>query len=138
MRPASSLNRLEELALERDRRRTPRNGTNDLAIVTLGKSPDVLASQAFPVQLIDLSIRGARFAGRLPLTRGDTCVLHLPVQNHRVTLLASVAHTAPAADDRTVFGVDFTCLVQTDRAISGSTCLEVAELSHIRSVMLGN
>jgi hypothetical protein len=138
MRPATSLNRLEELALERDRRRAPRSGTNDLAIVTIGQSPDAPASEAYPVQLMDLSIRGARFAGRLPLTRGDVCVVHLPVQNHRVTLLASVAHTAPAGDGRTVFGVDFTCIVQTGRLESAPACIEAAELSRIRAAMLGN
>lgn len=138
MRPATSLNRLEQLALDRDRRRAPRTDTNDLAIVTLGKSTSVPASQAYPVQLIDLSIRGARFAGRLPVTRGDVCVLHLPVQGQRVTLLASVAHTAPAAGDRTVYGVDFSCVLQTRDAEETPTCLEVAELSRIRAMMLGN
>jgi hypothetical protein len=139
MRAATSMNRLEQLAQERESRRAPRKSTRDLAIVTIGSSTDVRADATYPVQLSDLSMRGVRFAGRVPLNRGEHFVLYLPVDKHRVTLLATVVHAMRSEDGQTTIGAEFTCLLKTDRAPEPQpACIEEAELARIRGIMLGN
>lgn len=121
---------------ERDPRRAPRRGTRDLAIVTLGSSTDVRAGDSYPVQLNDLSMRGVRFTGRLPIARGDHFVLYLPVDHHRVTLLATAVHVTQTDDGQSSVGAEFSCILKTEKRDETPACLEEAELTRIRSMML--
>lgn len=123
-------------AIERDPRRAPRRGTRDLAIVTLGSSTDVRAGDSYPVQLNDISLRGARFTGRLPIARGDHFVLYLPVDQHRVTLLAAAVHVTQMPDGQVAVGAEFSCILKTEKRDETPACLEEAELTRIRSMML--
>ncbi len=137
MASAKQTSRLDELGHEG--RRAPRRGTKDLAIVTLGESTAVRAADSYPVQLQDLSVRGARFVGRVPLRRGDHFVLYLPIDEHRVTLLATAVHATSADDGTTSVGAEFSCIVRTEKSRAETpACLEEAELSRIRAMMLDN
>ncbi|GIW75483.1 MAG: hypothetical protein KatS3mg104_0546 [Phycisphaerae bacterium] len=138
MHPATSLNRLEQMALSQERRQTPRQTFEDLAIVTLGESLDTPASQAYAVQLMDLSIRGARFVGKLAITPGQTCVLHTPVQNRRVALIATVIHVSRLAGDKSMVGIEFRSVVRPQEPVPGVDGTTDAELARIRAAMLGN
>lgn len=138
MHPATSLNRLEQMALSQERRQTPRQTFEDFAIITLGESLDTPASQAYAVQLTDLSIRGARFVGKVPVTPGQSCVLHTPVQNHRVALIATVIHVSRLPGDKSVVGIEFRSVVRPQESGLGADDTTDAELSRIRAAMLGN
>lgn len=135
----AAANRLDTIAAERDQRRAPRYSTRDLAIVTIGQSTDVLAGESFPVQLYDLSPRGARFAGRVPLSRGDSFVIYLPNGIKRTALLGTAVHAVKRPDGQTIIGAEFTCTIGAGAGQSDTpACLEEAELARIRAMMLGN
>ncbi|HEY0009414.1 MAG TPA: PilZ domain-containing protein [Tepidisphaeraceae bacterium] len=127
-------NRLDPIAAARDKRRAPRRSTRDLAIIALGDGDQARARDSFPVQLHDLSAHGARFSGRLPLQRGDHFALFLPLDNQRVTLLATVVHCLKRPDGQTTIGCDFSCVLGPD----GSHSIEPAELHRIKQTMLDN
>lgn len=129
--------RLDTIAAERDQRRAPRYSTRDLAIVTIGQSTDVLAGESYPVQLHDLSPRGARFIGRVPMSRGDTFVIYLPNGLTRVALLSTVVHSVKRADGLTIVGSEFSCVIgQNANKPDTPACIEEAELARIRQMML--
>jgi hypothetical protein len=119
-----------------DLRRAPRQQTRDLAIITLGSSTHVPAGDSFPIQLHDLSMRGARFTGRVPLQRGDHFILYLPPAAGRVTMLATAVHIVDAEDGYCTVGAEFSCLLRPQMRDETPACLEEAELSRIRAMML--
>lgn len=138
MHPATSLNRLEQMALSSERRQIPRQTFEDLAVITLGEAIDTPASQAHAVQLMDLSIRGARFVGKVPLTPGQSCVLHTPVQNQRVALVATVVHVSRLPGEKAMIGVEFRSVIRPQTSSPETDGTTEAELSRIRAAMLGN
>jgi len=135
----AAAHRLDTSDSDRDNRRAPRYSTRDLAIVTIGQSTDVLATDSYPVQLHDLSPRGARFSARIPLSRGDYFVIYLPNGTKRTALLGTAVHAIKRPDGQMIIGAEFSCVIGTDASHSDTpACLEEAELSRIRSMMLGN
>jgi hypothetical protein len=127
----------EVLSREQDLRRAPRRDTRDLAIVTIGRNADARAGESFPVQLHDLSMRGARFSGMLPLTRGESFVLYLPSTQKRVALLATAVHVGANTDGQITVGAEFTGVVNATQKEEMPPCIEEAELARIRATMLG-
>ncbi len=111
-----------------------RHPTHNLAIITPGESTNAPAAGAYPVQMVDLSIRGARFVGQLPLKIGDRFVLHLPVHDQRITMLCEVAHKSPTADDQVAYGAEF--VPQSEPTALAAAGLVDAEVSHLRSSMM--
>jgi hypothetical protein len=120
----------------RELRRAARQSTNDLAIVTLGSSTHVPAGDSYPVQLQDLSMRGARFYGRVPLQRGDHFVLYLPHGDRRVTMLATAVHVSTMENGHCTVGAEFSCVLRPYAREEMPSGLQEAELSRIRAIML--
>jgi hypothetical protein len=131
------MSRSESLGRERDLRRAPRRSTRDLAIIALGREPETLAGDSFPVQMHDLSMRGARFSGQIPLNRGDHFVLYLPTGDKRVALLATAVHVSRNNSGQTTVGAEFTGILNRTSDEKVAPAIQEAEMSRIRATMLG-